>query len=52
MVQRFKELIIGSGKNFYKQAIQAWTKDIFSNERTTRAAVKNVLVAVLTDVIK
>lgn len=51
MVKRFKQLIIGSGWNFYEQASKAWLKDIMSPERTTRIAVKNVLVSVLADII-
>lgn len=51
MVKRFKELIVGSGWEFYDQAAKTWEKDILSNDKYTRSAAKNVLVAVLTDII-
>ena len=51
MVTRFKELIVGSGWEFYDQAAKTWERDILSNDKSTRSAAKNVLVAVLTDVI-
>lgn len=51
MVTRFKELIVGSGWEFYDQAAKTWERDILSNDKSTRSAAKNVLVAVLTDII-
>lgn len=51
MVKRFKELIVGSGWEFYGQVSKTWEKDILSNDKASRSAAKNVLVAVLSDII-
>jgi hypothetical protein len=51
MAKRFRELIIGSGWEFFS-SISTWEKDILSHEKSARTSMRNLLISVVSDIVQ
>lgn len=51
MAKRFKQLIVGSGWEFFEN-LKGWDKEILSQERSNRVSIKNLIVSAISDIGK